>query len=621
MPPRFQPLLSKLDITLFANTRSASYSIQGAKGLPFESKMLSEKLSISNIPQVTRRGRHLVTQDRQTLSIWFPTNVPLREADLKLDEKNNSKGLPDIAILFDQRKMRLLSKKLAKKNNSGVVPDAYPVRPTATLADAAIVARDNRTRTAAAAATASAEAGTARAATMAAQATWQRRRAAAGRGHAGPAAAAAAAATAAYQTARAAETAAEARETTTAAAAETAATTAAETAAAVTAESTADTEAVTTFNVKVKKIIDITHKNIEVILRKLFKNPIDITISNKKYIIREYKWLKSLYPPYGYKIRGAIGNIWPGTQFVSYNPGTVVTFNGRPGRTMNPSHATLDTHPDIVAAFNPAIPLLNSHRNGIIVDTAAAAGTAAPLPPGPNQVWVKVTNNPNNRTGIVTKGTIWEVPTENLRIVDHYPRYKPKDDPNYDDDDDDDDDDAEEDIRTIPQREWGTPGNSEKWWKQRVVDWAYENTTVGGRSGAGACNRFWKIIPQPLAPGGHPPEPITNEIERGSNRCSMSLYPSTENGLMFQIICELTLIPDNGYHAAISKRNKETKRNKALGKKTAKKHFGENCRDSAAEIKEIKRGRKISANKNKMVGGTRRRGTRRRGTRSRGTRR
>jgi hypothetical protein len=515
--PSFQPLLSRLDITLFANTRSASYSIQGAKGVPFESKMLSEKLSISNIPQVTRRGGQIVTQDRQTLSIWFPTNVPLREADLKLDEKNNPNSLPDIAILFNQRKMRLLSKKLAKKNNSGVVPVPFPPQPAATAA------------------------------------------------------------------------------------------TAAATAAARIAEATADAKAVTTFTVNVKKIIDITHKNIEVILKKLFKNPITITISNKKYIIREYKWLKSLYPPYGYKIRNATGNIWPVNAFIEHTPGTMVSLDGH-GGLMQPSMAMRRADPGIAAA---PVPLENHRRTGVIfpqVDTR------------PNYVWVKFTNAARTAGGPIRKDTIWEVPIPDIRVLDPYPRYKPRDDPDYDDDDDDDD--AEEDIRIIPQREWGTPGNSEKWWKQRVVDWAHENTSVGGRSAGGPCNRFWKIIPpQYLGPGGRPPEPITNEIERDSNHCSFELYPSTQNGLTFQIICELTIIPDNGYHAAISKRNKEAKRNKASRKKTAKKHFGENCRDSAAEIKEIQRGRKVTTNKNKMVGGTRRRGTRRRGTRRRGTRR
>ena len=89
-------------------------------------------------------------------------------------------------------------------------------------------------------------------------------------------------------------------------------------------------------------------------------------------------------------------------------------------------------------------------------------------------------------------------------------------------------------------------------------------------------------------------------------------------GDSFKVICELSLIRDNGYHNTLATADKETKKNLARGIKAPKKTRAQKCRQSEAQITEIKRG--LAQSDKRLVGGTRRRGTRKRGTRKRGIR-
>ena len=491
---QFQPLLSKLDIELFANTATASYSTVGPSGTRFTDRMLSEDIHTPQVPQITRQGTRLVTQDKHSLSIWFPTNVQLQSSDINIKESKNPKGLPAIAVLFNKRNMRKIAKKRAKKNR-GVTPTTLPAFP-APVAD---------------------------------------------------------------------------------------------------------------FVKNTKKIISITQKNIKLILDKLFLNPITITLSNKSYIVKKFTWLKTLYPPYGYTIYDGNTDRWPGVVFIGDSPGAVVTFRGTAGHPMIPSPATENA--GTTAAV--VVPVTGHHRKGVIVDDATAGGPMIPaLAAHPLHVWVKLTNSATNNNDDIMKGTIWAVRITDIRVTSPYPRYKPLDDDDgddTDDDTDDDDDDAKEDDVSIapPDREWGVPGNSKKWWDHQVLQWGIPQAGVGE-----LCNRFGLM---PLLA-----HQSASTQEMTSNNCSLSRYPVATPGTTFKIICELSLIHDNGYHNSIAKGKKETKKNLATGIKAPKKTRAQKCRQSEAQIQEIKRG--LDQSDKKLVGGTRKRGTRKRGTRKRGTR-
>ena len=376
---------------------------------------------------------------------------------------------------------------------------------------------------------------------------------------------------------------------------------------------------------KTKQIIDITQKNINLILKLLFSKPITLTLYNNKYIVKHYEWLRNLYPPYGYEINistdpmrpiARAEQTWPGVNFIGHAEGATVKFraaaDGRvPYREMSPSPESVA---EAEAADDPAltdipVPSVANNREGVIVSDTTAAGrrmrdqAGIPLhmaadhaaregrPPDGTQ-WVKLTNRAQSGTG-PEKGTIWAVPNPRLEIMDAYPTFKSGEN-------------KDEDSIVAPKRNWGPPGSSEEWWKQQLLTWA--------RARYRQC-RLYGLEPER---GGLWNQSRSGQL-KASEKCSLISYPTTRAetraGISFTIICQLTLVPDNEYHE--TKVKNEKARKQTSKKKKIKERWGEKCRGAAAELREINRGRK---NPTKLVGGTRRRGTQGDGVRGDGVR-